>query len=193
MVEKGVFYLHKNYGAKHIFMTIGICALFFSPIIVLIVPLALVEILYYQKGIWLTYTPKESFVAVGVAMFFIVLACALLWLSNVKKVAIGMSVVCLLFSTVLFYMASFPHVTLSDEKISYRTLFSKQEQTYSWNEIERFLYYVVDKEDDGLSYYEFYFKDGEMLTISQNYYVSDIQMRLNQKVRSAGVNIDYIE
>ncbi len=174
-------------------MAIGICVLFFSPIIVLIVPLALVEILYYQKEIWLTYTPKESFVVVGVAMFLIVLACALLWLLNVKKVAIGISVVCLLSSSVLFYMASFPHVTLSDEEISYRTLFSKQEQTYSWNELDQFLYYVVDKEDDGLSYYEFYFKDGEMLTISQNYYVSDIQMRLNQKVRSVGVDVDYIE
>ncbi|TQR20283.1 hypothetical protein [Psychrobacillus vulpis] len=185
--------MERRYEARHIFMAIGACIALFSPILLLIVPLLVVNTLYYKRGIWITYAPGENYMVFGISVFFLVLACAMLWYFDVQKWAIGISLGCVIVSCIVFYIASLSYVTLSDEEISYRTLLSNEKRTYAWEELEQLVYYVKLPEDDEMSHYEFYFKDGEMLTIRQNSLVTEIQGSLNSKVRGMGIPLKYVE
>lgn len=174
-------------------MAIGGCIALLSPVFLIIVPLAVVYTLYDKRGIWLSYVPGENYTAFGVGVFFLVLACVLLWLFDLRKWTISVGILCLLLCGFTFYVASLSYVTLSDDEISYRKLFSKEKQIYEWKELEKLLYYEKLPEDKETSYYEFLFKDGEMLTMKQNSFVKDIQGSLNSKVRGLGIPLVYIE
>ena len=52
-----------------------------------------------------------------------------------------MSIVFLLASGASFYFASATYIALSDDSISYRTLFSQEKHIYHWDEIEKAFYY----------------------------------------------------
>ncbi|MFF2755570.1 hypothetical protein ACFVR1_17775 [Psychrobacillus sp. NPDC058041] len=183
----------RNYDRRHIFMAIGACIALFSPIFLIIIPLAVVNTLYYKREIWITYVPGENYVAFGVGVFFLVLACGLLWLYDVRKWTVSVGILCFILCGLTFYIASLSYVTLSDDEIAYRTLFSNENQVYDWKELDKLLYYEKLPEDKETSYYEFLFKDGEMLTMKQNSYVKDIQGSLSYKVRGLGIPFVYVE
>lgn len=185
--------MDRRYDARHIFMVLGICITLFSPIFILLAPLLTANTLYYKRGIWITYAPGENYVVFGLSLFFLVLACGLLWTLDVRKWTISAGVVCVFLSGLVFYFASLSYVTLSSEEISYRTMFSKEKQSYAWEDLERLVYYVALPEDDELSYYEFYLKDGQMITMKQNGHVTQIQGKLNSKVRGLGIPLEYVE
>lgn len=185
--------MHRRYDKKHIFLAIGACIVLFSPVYLLIIPLAVVNTLYYKKGIWITYAPTENYVTFGVSLFLIVLACLVLGFLGIRKWTVGAGVFCVLLSSLVFYIASLSYITLSGEEISYRTLFSKEKQSYSWEDIEKLVYYVKLPEDDELSYYEFYFKDGQMMKMKQNSYVTNLQGNLNGTVRAMQIPLQYVE
>lgn len=185
--------MDRRYDTRHIFLAIGACIALISPVFILLMPLAIVNTLYYQRDIWILHAPGENYLAYGFSLFLVVLACALLWLLDIRKASIGLAITCLVASGVVFYYVSLSYVTLSDEEISYRKLFSQEKKTYDWEELDQLLYYEKLPEDKDLSYYEFYFKDGEMLTIKQNKYVKEIQPGLNSQVRFLGIPLIYAE
>jgi hypothetical protein len=174
-------------------MAIGACIALLSPVFLIIVPLTVVYTIYDKRGIWLSYVPGENYVAFGVGVFFLVLACGLLWLYDVRKWTVSVGILCLVLCSLTFYIASLSYVTLSDDEISYRRLFSRENQVYDWKELDKLLYYEKLPEDKETPYYEFLFKDGEMLTMKQNSFVKNIQGSLNSKVRGLSIPLIYVE
>ena len=84
-----------------------------------------------------------------------------------------MSIVFLLASGTSFYFASATFIALSDDSISYRTLFSQEKHTYHWDEIEKSFYY--DRlPGDGYPTYEFFFTDGNSMTLTENGHVKEL-------------------
>lgn len=183
----------RNYDTRHIFMAIGAGLLVLSPIFLLTAPSVIVNTLYYKRGIWITYVPGENYVAFAAGLLLLVLACVLLWLLDVKKWTISASIICVILSGILLYMASLSYVTLSNEEISFRTLFSKEKQFYAWEELDQLLFYERPPEEKEISYYEFHFKDGQMLTMKQNNYVRELQGSLSSKVRGLSIPFVYVE
>lgn len=174
-------------------MAIGACIAILSPVFLIIVPLVVVNTLYDKRDIWITYVPGVNYAAFGVGVFFLVLGCALLWLFDVRKWTVSVGILCLILCGFTFYAASLSYVTLSDEEISYRKLFSKEKQIYDWRELDKLLYYEKFEEDKELSHYEFHFKDGQVLTIKQNSFVTGIQGSISSKVRGLGIPLEYVE
>ncbi|QFF97676.1 hypothetical protein PB01_02015 [Psychrobacillus glaciei] len=185
--------MHRRYDTRHIFMAIGACIAFLSPVFLIIIPLVVVNTLYDKRDIWITYVPGANYAAFGVGVFFLILACALLWLFDVRKWTVSAGILCLILCGFTFYVASLSYVTLSDEEISYRKLFSKEKQIYDWRELDELLYYEKFEEDKELSHYEFHFKDGQVLTIKQNSFVAGIQGSISSKVRGLGIPLEYVE
>ncbi|MFI8494032.1 hypothetical protein ACIGC1_14090 [Peribacillus butanolivorans] len=68
-----------------------------------------------------------------------------------------------------FYVASQSYKLLSEDSLSYSTLLSLKEYTYSWEDVEKINYYEGD--DDEFSEYVFVFSDGNSLSLSENGYI----------------------
>ena len=171
----------KVYETRHVFLAIAIVILLISPILLLIIPANVADTLYFSPDNWGVIVPGSGYVLYIVAFLFLLLASAILFLLDIKKLSIILSIVFLLASGASFYFASATYITLSDESISYRTLFSKEKHTYNWNEIEKAFYY--DRlPGDGFPKYEFFFLDGNNMTLSENGHVRELSGGIRGKV-----------
>lgn len=163
----------KVYETRHVFMAIAIVILLISPILLLIIPENVADTLYFSPDNWGVIVPGNGYVLYIVAFLFLLLASAILFLLDIKKLSIIMSLVFLLASGASFYFASATYTTLSDNSISYRTLFSQEKHTYHWDEIEKAVYY--DRlPRDGFPTYEFFFIDGNSMTLTENGHVKEL-------------------
>lgn len=185
--------MDRRYSTNHIFMAIGACIFLTSPIFLLVIPLIVVSTIYYDRNAWVTYVPSVNYLIFGIGLFFLILACVLIWLLDVKKLTISLGIICVFLSGYMFYGASLSYVTITDEEIVYRKPFSQEKHLYEWDELDKLLYYEKLPEDDGLSYYEFYFKDKKMLSIKQNGPVASIQSSLSWKARDLDIPYIYVE
>ena len=163
----------KLYETRHVYLAISIVVLLISPILLLIIPENVADTLYYSPENWGVIVPGKGYVLYIVAFLFLLLASAILFLLDIKKLSIALSIVFLLASGASFYFASATYIALSDDSISYRMLFSNEQHTYYWDEIEKAFYY--DRlPGDGSPTYEFFFIDGNSLTITENGHVKEL-------------------
>ena len=171
----------KVYETRHVFMAIAIVILLISPILLLIIPANVADTLYFSPDNWGVIVPGNGYVLYIVAFLFLLLASAILFLLDIKKISIIISILFLLASGVSFYFASATYIALSDDLISYRTLFSQKKHTYHWDEIEKAVYY--DRlPGDGFPTYEFFFIDGNSMTLSENGHVKELSGGIRGRV-----------
>ena len=165
--------MEKVYETRHVFLAISIVVLLISPILLLIIPANVADTLYFSPDNWGVIVPGKGYVLYIVAFLFVLLASAILFVLDIKKTSIIISTFFLLASGVSFYFASTTYIALSDDSISYRTLFSKELHIYHWDEIEKVFYY--DRlPGDGSANFEFFFIDGNSLTLTENGHVKEL-------------------
>ena len=133
----------------------------------LIIPSNVADTLYFSLDNWGVIVPGEGYVAYIIAFSFLLLAPAILFFLDIKRISIIFSILFVLASGVFFYYASLTYTALSNDSISYRTLFSLEKHTYSWGEIERAVYYD-SLPGDGLPKFEFFFSSGNSMKLTEN-------------------------
>ncbi|WP_075617820.1 hypothetical protein [Paenisporosarcina indica] len=183
----------KNYEARHVFMLFGICILLVSPVFILLVPLTVVATKYDKLGAWITYTPGANYLLFGLGVILISFASLIVFFLNLKKGAIVGGLICTILSGIAFYSSSLPYVTLTNDEISFRKVFSLERQTYSWDDLDRFVYYETPQQKEETPYYEFYFTDGNMLSMYQNgHFTEVVQKNVHSKVMLLGIPVEHI-
>lgn len=183
----------KNYEARHVFMVFGIGILLVSPVFILLVPLSIVATKYDQLGAWITYTPGTNYLMFGVGVLLVSLSCLIVYFSNLKKAGFVSGLICMTLSGVVFYTSTLPYASLTDEKIKFRKVFSLENESYSWDELDRLVYYETPQQNEGNPRYEFYFKDGNMLSISKNsHFTGAVQKNLHSKIWLTDIQIEHI-
>jgi hypothetical protein len=167
-------------------MAIAIVVLLISPILLLIIPSAVADTLYFSPDNWGVIVPGEGYVAYIIAFLFLLLAPAILFFLDIKWISIIFSIIFVLASSVSFYYAALTYTALSNDSISFRTLFSHEKHTYPWEEVEKAFYY--DRlPGDGFPEFEFFFLDGNSMKLTENGHVKE----LSGGIRSMA-NVEYI-
>ncbi|WP_207198823.1 hypothetical protein [Peribacillus sp. TH14] len=90
-----------------------------------------------------------------------------------------------------FYVASQSYKSLSEDSISYSTLLSLKEYTYSWEDVEKINYY--EGNDDEFSEYVFFFSGGNNLNLSENGYIKKIKFMIIIKAEDLNIKMENIE
>jgi hypothetical protein len=167
-------------------MAIAIVILLISRILLLIIPANVADTLYFSPDNWGVIVPGNGYILYIVAFLFLLLASAILFLLDIKKLSIIMSIVFLLASGFSFYYASLTYTALSNDSISFRTLFSQEKHAYHWDEIDRAVYYDSIP-GDGFPSFEFFFNDGNSMKLTETGHVKE----LSGGIRSMA-NVEYI-
>jgi len=173
--------LEKVHETRHVFLAIAIVILLISPILLLIIPENAADTLYYSPENWGVIVPGKGYVLYIVAFLFLLLASAILFVLDIKKLSIVMSIVFLLASGASFYFASATYTVFTDDSISYRTLFSNEKHTYSWDEIEK-AYYYDRLPGDGFPEFDFLFIDGNRMTLTETGHVKELSGGIRGRV-----------
>lgn len=169
-------------------MAISICIVLSSPLFLMFVPKAVAKMVYHSTGTWDIFVPGANYIVYGVGFFLLLLAALLPFLMNVRKVSIILCIICIMLSAASFFIASQSYRALSEDRISYRMLFSAKDNNYSWDQLEAVVY---NPETDGKSSeYKFLFNDGNSMTISENGYLVFLKSRLHNKLREIGIKIE---
>ncbi|WP_207196633.1 hypothetical protein [Peribacillus sp. TH24] len=97
----------------------------------------------------------------------------------------------MLLSISSFYVASQSYKSLSEDSISYSTLSSLKEYTYSWEDVENINYY--EGNDDEFSEYVFFFNDGNSLSLSENGYIKKLKFMIIIKAEDLNIKMENID
>ena len=164
----------KNYEARHIFMAIAIVILVISPVFMLLFPAFMANTLYHTAEDWHIFVPGVGYLFYGIGFLFLVLSPAIIFILNIGRKSLIFGLVFLILSSLSFYIASGPYTSLTSESISYRVLFSTEKHAYSWDEVEKAIYYEIPS-DEGFSKYEFFFSDGTSMELSENGHIAELR------------------
>lgn len=180
--------MDKNYETRHIFMTLGILTLIFAPIFLLFVPHTVSNIVHYTKGMWDVFVPGVNFLVYAIGFFLLFLSSMILFLLDIRKASISISVIFLCLSFAFFFFAAQSHISLGDHRISFSPIFSMKNYEYSWEEVEKII--RKDPENRGYYDYEFVFNDGNKMVLSYNGYVREILSRLSDKTKEMNIIVE---
>lgn len=173
--------MFKNYEARHIFMAIAIVILVVSPVLLLLAPAFVANTLYHTAEDWHIFVPGVAYLFYGIGFLFLVLSPAIIFILNIGKKSLIFGLFFLLLSGISFYIASGPHTSLTNNSISYQLLFSTEKHSYSWDEVEKAIYYEIPS-DEGFSKYEFFFSDGTSMELSENGYIAELREQIRLMV-----------
>lgn len=185
--------MRREYNIKHIFLVIAACVVLFSPIYILLMPNIVADTIYYDRNSWLTYVPSINYWVLGISVFTFALCFVLLGLLKSWKISIPTALIAFALSVVTFYYASLSYISLNEDQISYRKMFSTEKEIYQWEELNKVSYYMVDEKSEELPYYNFYFNNGEKFTIKENTHVLDVASSIRWRVKAAEVPIEHVE
>lgn len=183
--------MDKNYEPRHIFLAIAVLTVIIAPLLLAFVPQTISNITHYQKGVWNVFAPGENFIVFGVGFFLIFSAAMTLFLMDIKKLSIIICVILVFLSMTSFFVASQSHKTLAEDLISYSPLFSLEEYTYSWDEVDKIV--RLDYINEGYYEYEFVFTDGNSLNFKNNGYFRQIRQKFDRKVKEMDIAIEFYE
>lgn len=92
---------------------------------------------------------------------------------------------------VVFFSSSLPYVTISNEEISFRKVFSVKIHRYAWDDINRYIYYETKPGDQKRAHYEFYFSDGSILSIPHTgLFTDEVQNKIHKKIRTLDIELE---
>ncbi|MGY0693283.1 hypothetical protein ACW2QC_10900 [Virgibacillus sp. FSP13] len=177
----------KNYEVKHTFMAISIIVSIASPLFLVFVPLVIANELHHTKDIWFVFISGKTYFVYAVGFLLLFVATILPYILNVRKTPILFSIVSVLLSILVFYVASQHYKSISVDFISYRSLFSVKEYTYSWNEVDSVIY--RQDQDGGSAEYDILFHDGNSLKFGENGYFKEIKLKFIGKLRDMNIKI----
>ncbi|MBA4536815.1 hypothetical protein H1Z61_06555 [Bacillus aquiflavi] len=181
----------KYYETRHIFLAIAVMIAIASPLLLGFVPQTIVDLIHYKKGIWHVYVPTEAYPVYAVGLLLLFLSPLLLFLMRNSKVAILLSICCILFSGITFFTASQAYTLLSEDSLSYAPLFSMKDHIYTWDEVEKIIYYEADEGE--MSDYEFLFHDGNSIKIKDDLYLSGYGFKLRDQLEKMNLNVEKVK
>ncbi|MBD3109617.1 hypothetical protein IEO70_14815 [Bacillus sp. AGMB 02131] len=183
--------MYSSYEKKHIFMVMAFGIALMIPVLLLFLPATIADVLFYNRANWIIYLPFEVYLTYGVGLALWFLSSLLLWLLNLNKWSFlftGIAVIC---SGALFYFASQTYVIIKAESIAVKPLFQSEEKVYTWNEVEKLVYYEVSPEEKGNSIIHLQLADDEVIELSENGYVASIKSAIFDKVRGLEKEVVY--
>lgn len=180
----------KYYETRHIFMAIGICILIFSPILLVFVPQDVSNSVHFTENLWYVFTPGVNYVGYAIGCFLLFISSMLLFILDIKKISIILSLISASLAIVCFFVVSQSYESLSDDSLSYSPLFSQKDYTYYWNQVKSVMLIEYDRE--GYSEYKFVFTDGNSMQLRNDNYFKVIQPELNYKLKQMNLGIKVV-
>jgi ABC-type transport system involved in multi-copper enzyme maturation permease subunit len=179
----------KDYETRHIFMAIAICIAVISPVLILVLPTFIANTLYHTPDNWYVLIAGKTYGVYSIGFLFLTLSPLALFLLAGRKFSVLISIAFLVLSALTFYVASLNYTSLATNSISYREMFTTENHTYSWSEIDRVVFHRMH-EDEGFSEYEFYFNDGNEMTLVENSIVSGLRDSIVNRLNAEDIAIE---
>ena len=179
----------RDYEPRHIVLAIAICILVLSPIVLLILPTAVIGALYHSPSQLVVYVTSASYLVYGAGLLFFTLSIFVIFLLWGRKSIIFVSLICLILSGYSFYIAAQHYISIGTDGLDYQLLFSSEEHSYGWDEIEKAVYYQ-DEYEEVASTYEFTFHDGESVTLPENDYLEEYKHIITNLLKSEDIEIE---
>lgn len=179
------------YEKRHIFMALAICLLIASPALLIILPQLIASTVHHTYGLWHVFVPLENYYVYAVSLLFLFSGLVILFIFDIRKWPIILSITCVLISIFAMYIGSQSYKSFSIEGIAYGELFSKTDKKYSWEELDQVIYY--ENTNERLSEYEFIFTDGNQFKVPDNEYFGDIKKWLYYKLEEIDITIERIK
>lgn len=179
----------KAYEPRHIVLAIAISLFVLSPVILLILPTAVIGALYYSQSQLVLYVMSKSYLVYGAALLFFVLSVFVIFLLWGRKSVVFVCFACLVLSGISFFIAAQHYILIGADKLAYRLLFSSEEHIYQWDEIEKAIYYE-DEYENIASTYEFIFHDGGSVSLPENEYLKEYKFVISNLLRDENIEIE---
>ncbi|MBK5446902.1 hypothetical protein JFU13_28825 [Peribacillus sp. TH24] len=138
-----------------------------------------------------SFCARSEFCCLWYWLFFFSISSSCSLFLDIKKVSIILCGFLMLLSISSFYVASQSYKSLSEDSISYSTLSSLKEYTYSWEDVENINYY--EGNDDEFSEYVFFFNDGNSLSLSENGYIKKLKFMIIIKAEDLNIKMENID
>lgn len=177
----------RGYETRPLFMAVALLLL--SPVFILLVPLFIANTLSHTLESWYVFVSGMNYLVYDLGSLFLVLAVFTLFILAGRKFSIVVSLSFLILSGVSFYIAAQSYTSLADNSIAYREIFSKEQHAYAWSEIERVAYTQAPNADT-FAEYEFYFNDGNKMTLIENGIVRGLRDGIRNRLRQENVQIE---
>ncbi|WP_433958341.1 hypothetical protein [Cytobacillus horneckiae] len=175
----------KNYEPRQVFLVLCIATAIFSLILLLFIPQIIADIVHHTSGVWQVFVPKGNFVVYAVGFFLIFLSLFILFILDIKKKSILLSILCILLSIIPFYIGSQSYIIFANDSISYSPIFSAEKKKYTWDELSAVTYFKAKEGEK--SEYVFTFKDDNTITLEDNSYFGNIINPLQIKLKEIGI------
>lgn len=185
--------MHERPQLRILFLVFAASLIFFSPLFVILGPMFFPITFFYEKHAWFYYTPTINYYLFGVAVFLVIVACILLLVTNLKKWAIALSTLLVIFSIVVVVGGAVSYMKMSSEGVTFQRVFQFEESFYKWSEINEAEYYSLDTQESGRPHFVIYFKDGNKYTFSETAHVQTARSSINMMLRANDVKITYLE
>ena len=179
----------KDYETRHIFMAIAICIAVVSPVIIFVLPTFVANTLYHTPDNWYIFVAGKTYGVYSIGFLFLTLSPFALFLLAGRKFSVLISIAFLVLSGLTFYVASLNYTSLSANSISYREMFTTENHSYSWSEIDRVIFNRA-YEDEEFSKYEFHFNDGNELTLVENGVVRGLRDSIVNRLNAEDITIE---
>ncbi|WP_210471364.1 hypothetical protein [Sporosarcina sp. 6E9] len=179
----------RDYETRHLFLAAAIVLLILSPFVLLVLPTGVIGALYHSKSQLVLYVMSKSYLVYAAGLFFLFLSVFVIFLLWGKKSVVLVSLTCLILSGFSFFIAAQHYISIGSDKLSYRMLFSTEEHTYHWNEIERGIYYE-DEHEKVAPTYEFVFTDGNSVKLPENDYLQEYKYMIRNLIKNAGTELE---
>lgn len=153
-------------------------------------PQTIADIVHNKDDIFFVAVPDENFTVFAIGYGFICLASLILFLFNIRKLSIAISILCLILAFCIFYIGSQYYQTLAASTISYSPLFTLKKETYSWDEVTQIIHYR--SENGEISEYKFVFADGNQMKINDNPYFQHVSYKFSKKLHEEGLTVELI-
>lgn len=152
---------------RHIFMASSFGILVISPLLLLLLPSFIANALYQVSNTWVVVVPATVYVLYGLGMLFLFIATFLLWILSVNKKSKWLAAICVLISFLLMADGSGRYVGVSTDGISFKRGVAEAGQHYAWSKIQQVVY-RENPQGGGFPKFDFYFNDGDMVTLPEN-------------------------
>ena len=179
----------KNYEPRHIVLAIAISLFVLSPIVLLVLPTAVIGVSYHSPSQLVLYATSGSYLVYGAGLLFFCLSVLFIFLLWGRKFVIIVSLICLILSGSSFYIAAQHYIAMGTEGLKLLTAFSSVEHIYRWDEIETAVYYQ-DESEEVASTYEFTFHDGESIDLPENAHLHEYKIFINNFLKDAGIELE---
>lgn len=184
--------MHVASERRRWFLSIGIALMMLSPILVLLLPRTVANVVHHSSSNMVLYVNTATYIWYAVAFLLLVGSSFLVYFFWEWKFVLLLGCLPLLLSVVLFVFVSRHYIAIGYDEISYQHLFSTKEHHYRWDEIEEASYEQISASDNRWQY-QFTFNDGETLVVAENGYIAEIQAWMSDQFKKANVELVIIK